>query len=187
MRIIAGELKGKKLVSFPGKSIRPTSDRVREAIFNICASNIPGAAVLDLYAGTGAFAIEALSRGAASAVLIDVSAQAVSLIRQNIVSCRLQDQAVVICWDILKNLNCLKKFQRWFDLVFLDPPYQTHAIAPTLKHLVACGALKDQALIVVEHSVHARIPEDMAEFGLHDRRQYGKTLVSFLTYMLKKS
>jgi 16S rRNA (guanine966-N2)-methyltransferase len=185
MRIIAGNLKGKKLAALTGISIRPTADRIREAIFNICASHIYDAVVLDLFAGTGAFAIEALSRGAKSAVLIDSSSQSISIIKKNIEACRLPVCTDIIQWDILKNLNCLRKGGLDFDLVFMDPPYNKDAVRPTLKNLAACGALRNEALVIIEHARSESVPDDMSEFDLTDQRKYGKTLVSFLNYMVK--
>jgi 16S rRNA (guanine966-N2)-methyltransferase len=184
MRIIAGNLKGKKLAALSGISIRPTADRVREAIFNICASHIRDAVVLDLFAGTGAFAIEALSRGAGSAVLIDSSGESISVITKNIAACRLSDRAIILQWDIIKNLNRLKKFGMEFDIVFMDPPYNKDTIRPALQNLAACGALKNEALVIIEHGKSEAIPEDVAGFELIDQRKYGKTLVSFITYVV---
>jgi 16S rRNA (guanine966-N2)-methyltransferase len=186
MRIIAGNLKGKKLAALTGISIRPTADRVREAIFNICASHIRNANVLDLFAGTGAFAIESLSRGAKSAVLIDSSIRAISIIKKNIEACRLKDQASIIQWDILKNLNCLRKFGMGFDLVFMDPPYNKDVILPTLLNLADSGTLKNEAIVIIEHAATEPVPKDLAEFELSDQRKYGKTLVSFITYMINE-
>lgn len=186
MRIIAGILKGKKLAALSGLSIRPTADRVRESIFNICASHIRDAVVLDLFAGTGAFAIESLSRGARSAVLIDSAGDSISVINKNIAACRLSDRATILQWDIIKNLNCLKKFGKEFDVVFMDPPYNNDIIRPALQNLAACGALKNEALVIIEHAKSEPIPEDVAGFELIDQRKYGKTLVSFITCVINK-
>ena len=185
MRIIAGMLKRKKLAALSGESIRPTSDRVRESIFNICASKIDDSVVLDLFSGTGAFAIESLSRGARFAVLIDSSVQSIAIIKKNITACRLNNRVNVINWDILKNLNCLNSLQLSFDLIFMDPPYNKDAVAPTLNNLSAAKALNPGATVIIEHSLSELIPEDLANFVVADQRKYGKTLVSFLNYMIK--
>jgi 16S rRNA (guanine966-N2)-methyltransferase len=186
MRIISGSLKGKKLAALSGNSIRPTADRVREAIFNICAFQIKDSVVLDLFAGTGAFAIEALSRGARSAVLIDSSVRSISVINKNIEACRLKDQTTIIQWDILRNLNCLWKVALKFDLVFMDPPYNKNSVGPTLQNLAASGSLNQDALIIIEHAAAESLPDDLSEFEISDQRKYGKTLVSFIKYMIKK-
>ncbi|MEA3429150.1 MAG: RsmD family RNA methyltransferase [Thermodesulfobacteriota bacterium] len=108
MRVISGNLKGKKLYSVLGKTVRPTSDRLRETIFNILAFHVKQAIVLDMFSGTGALGIEALSRGAESAVFIDIHNKALSVIKRNIKACKLENKTKVIKWDIIKNLNCIK-------------------------------------------------------------------------------
>ncbi|MGB9500478.1 MAG: 16S rRNA (guanine(966)-N(2))-methyltransferase RsmD [Dissulfuribacterales bacterium] len=187
MRIIGGKLKGKKLTPFRGNSTRPTTDRVRESIFNICASKISNANVLDLFAGTGALGLEALSRGAASAVFIDSATNSVKTIYKNIESCRMADRAKVIKWDILKNLNCLYGKRAIYDLIFMDPPYNENAIGPVLKNLINSDVLKTGTTIIIEHSVSKSILENIGGYDLTDRRKYGKTLVSFLTVMLQEN
>ncbi len=184
MRIIGGDLRGKRLATFQGKSTRPTADRVRESIFNICASKISNADVLDLFAGTGALGIEALSRGAASAVFIDSAANAVKMIAKNIESCKMTDRARVIKWDILKNLNCLCGKHSFYDLIFMDPPYNENAIGTVLKNLMNPDVVKNGATIIIEHSVSKSIPENIDGYDLTDQRKYGKTLVSFLTVVV---
>jgi 16S rRNA (guanine966-N2)-methyltransferase len=186
MRIIGGELKGKKLTPFRGDLTRPTADRVRESIFNICASKISNANVLDLFAGTGALGLEALSRGAASAVFIDSSANAVKTITTNIESCKMANQAKVIKWDILKNLNCLCGKRPFYDLIFMDPPYNENAIGPVLNNLMNSDVVKNGATLIIEHAVSKSIPENIDGYALTDQRKYGKTLVSFLSVVIQK-
>ena len=184
MRVIAGELKGKRLVSPRGHAIRPTSERTREAVFNILGDRVRGAVVLELFAGTGAFSIEALSRGAASAVMIERLRAAIQLIERNLAACRLEARARVIRWDITQNLDCLRHLPDRFDLVFVDPPYQQGAIGPCLRHLVACGALAAGASVVIEHAPQEALPAESTPLRLTDRRKYGKALVSFFTCVL---
>ena len=184
LRVIAGALKGKKLASPKGRGIRPTSDRTREAVFNILGDRVRGASVLELFAGTGAFSIEALSRGAARAVMLERSREALALIDRNLTACRLKARALVIRWDITRNLDCLNAMAGQFDLVFLDPPYRQGTLAPTLQHLIACGALAPGASVVIEHDPRETVPEQCAHLRLTDRRKYGKALVSFFTYVL---
>lgn len=163
---------------------RPTADRIKESVFNILAGGIGDKRVLDLFAGTGALGIEALSRGAASAVFVDQAKAALSAIRRNIRAMELEDRARVIHWNIRKNLNCLMSERQAFELVFMDPPYETNAVAPALAALVACGSLAPGARIVVEHSTR----EPVVPFGdtlvLMDQRRFGKTLVSFMDSVL---
>ena len=184
LRIIGGTLKGKKLYSVRDTSIRPTADKLRESIFNILSQRVVNAVVIDLFAGTGALGIEALSRGAESALFVDNAKKALSVLRKNIDSCKLDQKANIIKWNIRQNLNCIKSKKQHFDLIFLDPPYDQDLIKPTLFNLDKCQSLKNGACIVVEHSLFETIPTDLSAFDLLDQRKYGKTLVSFLNYVI---
>ena len=184
MRIIGGKLKGRKLRSVKGTKTRPTADRTREAIFNIIAFQVPGAAVLDLFAGTGAFGIEALSRGAHSAVFIDISNQSISVLRQNLAGLSHNSPTKVIQWDLSRNLNCLHPSALVIDLVFMDPPYNKNLIRPALGHLHSSQCLANNARIIVEHSHREPVLPDQLPFEIVDRRKYGKTLVSFFNYVV---
>jgi 16S rRNA (guanine966-N2)-methyltransferase len=185
VRIIGGELKGRRLYSIRGTAVRPTADRLRESIFNIISSCVPDAVVLDLFSGTGALGIEALSRGAESAVFIDNSKEALSVIKNNIELCDLDKRARLIKWDIKRNLNCLKSTQpSFFTLVFLDPPYNQSMIEPTLFNLDLSRSMKKEAVIVVEHAPFESIPREFAAFEVTGQRRYGKTLVSLLKYVV---
>jgi 16S rRNA (guanine966-N2)-methyltransferase len=184
LRIISGTYRGKKLKPFPGQTIRPTSDRLREAIFNILSNRVRLAVVLDLFAGTGALGIEALSRGAHSATFIEKDKTVASILEENIRSCSLTDKTQVIQWDVLKNLNCIRSIRPQINLVFIDPPYRTDMLRPALSHLHDSRALANRATLVVEHSRFEAIPTTLDVFQLEDERRYGKTLVSFLEYMI---
>ncbi len=182
MRIIGGEFKGRRLFSVKGFRVRPTLDKHRESIFNIISQDVAGARVLDLFAGTGALGIEALSRGAEFAVFVDNYSDALAAVLKNIRSCHLQSRTKIIRWNILKNLNCLKPFI--FDLVLMDPPYTMGALSRSLVNLQQCNCLKNNAVIVVEHSPDEPFPDELVSFHLYDQRRYGKTLVSFSNFML---
>lgn len=184
MRIIGGELKGRRLQSVPGARTRPTADRLKESVFNILSGSICDAVVLDLFAGTGALGLESLSRGARKAVFVDKSGKALSVIRRNIESCGLETKAKIIRWDITKNLNCLKAPEPPFNLVFMDPPYDRQVVATALKQLSRSGCLTSGALVVVEHHFQEKIEAQPSVYSLSDRREHGKTLVSFLRYMV---
>ena len=182
MRIIAGEFKGRRLHCLEGKQTRPTSDRLRETIFNILSFRTQHAVVLDLFSGTGAMAIEALSRGADFALLVDDSPQAISLITRNIRSLGLDNKARVRRWNITHNLNLLRNVRPLFSLVFMDPPYNRNMIDPTVHHLLQSASLAEQACIIIEHSVLDAVSFDHPELNLYDQRTYGKTMLSFLSY-----
>jgi 16S rRNA (guanine966-N2)-methyltransferase len=184
LRIISGKSRGKKLYSIRGTTIRPTADRLREAVFNILSIYVQNAVVLDLFAGTGALGIEALSRGAEWAVFVDNNNEALSVIERNVKSCAFDDKVNIIKWNIKKNLSCLKSIKLAFDLVFLDPPYNQSMVKPTLFNLHHSKSLGKGASIVVEHSDMESISKDLLAFEIVDQRKYGKTLVSFLNYMV---
>ena len=184
MRIIGGKFKGRKLRAFRGTRTRPTSDRTREAIFDIIAFEVRDTRVLDLFAGTGALGIEALSRGAQSAVFIDISRQALSILGENLADLSPEGPNRVIRWDLTHSLDCLHSMPRAFDLVFLDPPYNRNLIIPALDHLHRSQSLDNGARIIIEHSQLERVEPDCPPFEIVDERRYGKTLVSFFNYVV---
>ena len=184
IRIIGGDLKGRKLATVRGLKTRPTADRVRESIFNILGNCIRGAQVLDLYAGTGAMGIEALSRGAESVLFADDHKAALNALKKNIKACSLENRANTIKWNIIQNLDIIRSYRPVFNLVFLDPPYNKNMIQPTLSNLGTSRCLETGSRLVLEHSPLEPVPEILPEFEISDQRRYGKTLVSFLIYMV---
>lgn len=185
MRIVAGKFRGRRLFTPKGDRIRPTTDRVREAIFNIIASHLPDAVVLDLFAGTGALGLEALSRGAARAVFIDRSADAAALVRKNIELCRVEDRARVLQGSMIQILERLAGQGELFDLIFMDPPYGKGYIEEALKHV---GKVSDlQTLIVAEHHIKDILPASVGEWTRARERRYGDTAISFFVKDLPRS
>lgn len=183
MRVISGSCKGRKLASPAGDRTRPTADRVKEAVFNILGQQFQGLKVLDLFSGTGALAIEALSRGASSAVIVDASERAIAVIRKNVASCGFEAITRIVRWNILRNLHCLEPQGDSFDLVFLDPPYGKGMAVPTLEHLIHRGVLQDHALVVLEHAAVERLPESVGNLIQEDMRIYGRTAVRFYRWL----
>lgn len=184
LRIIAGKLRGRKLQSIRGSKTRPTAARLREAIFNILAFQIHESKVLDLFAGTGAFGIEALSRGAESVVFIDVDYDSISVLQENIQSLALENLTKIIRWDLTRSLNCLGSLRSAFNLIFMDPPYNKNLIGPALSHLHSSQCMESGARIVIEHSHREPLLKVQLPFEISDQRRYGKTLVSFLNYVI---
>ena len=183
MRIIAGEARGRRLFAPEGTETRPTADRVREALFNIIRADVPDAAVLDVFAGSGALALEAISRGAARATLIDRSPRAAAVIRRNIELMRAGDKAQLIAGDWRAALPRLKG---GYTLVFLDPPYaQVDAYPLVTGALIAAGQLADGALIVMEHSADHRIDGLDRSLEITDRRAYRDTALTLARYSSK--
>ncbi|MBI3399035.1 MAG: 16S rRNA (guanine(966)-N(2))-methyltransferase RsmD [Deltaproteobacteria bacterium] len=179
MRIIGGTAKGRRLASFRGMSIRPTTDKVREAIFNILPRLFAFKNVLDLFAGTGAIGIEALSRGAATATFVDSEPKAVKIIKKNLDVCGFIDKAAILAKDVESALNMLSKKGEKFDLIFIDPPYNTSLMGIALNHIGNKGLLAADGLIVVESSKRMIWDGELKGIELTDRRRYGDTVVSF--------
>jgi 16S rRNA (guanine966-N2)-methyltransferase len=184
VRIISGSLRGRRLTAVKGLATRPTTDRIREALFNILGTAVTGRKVLDLFSGTGALAIEALSRGAHSAVLVDNAGAALATMRKNVAACSLEAVAAIRHWDLRRRLTFLADYGGGFDLVFMDPPYHQKLVPRTLIHLHESGALADEAIVVAEHHVADELDPPPGHYRLEDQRRYGKTLVSFFKYML---
>lgn len=180
MRIIAGEMRSRTIVAPKGDDTRPTLDRTRESLFNIIAARCPQARVLDLYAGSGALALEALSRGAERAVLCDCSREAARAIRQNIAALRVEERARFLQMQDMQAVALLGREGARFDLVFLDPPYRLDT-APACAALDAAGVLDAGALVVIEHAA-ATPPAIAGPFALSDRRKYRDTMLSFYIY-----
>lgn len=155
MRVISGSARGKILEAVPGMNTRPTTDRVKESVFNILQFHIAGASVLDLFAGTGQMGIEALSRGAARAVFVDSSPKALAVIRKNIAAARVQARAEVLQTDFKQALQQLK--QQKFDILFLDPPYGGEILNSALNHVELFDILSTDGIIICESSVEDTI------------------------------
>jgi 16S rRNA (guanine966-N2)-methyltransferase len=196
LRIIAGEYRGRKLSPIRGHLIRPTADRIRESIFNILGVHTRDAVVLDLFAGTGALGLEALSRGAASTVFVDNNKMALSVVRKSIQMMGVDARTQIIRWDIGKDLNCIRAERQiepggistgqgepsltGFTLVFMDPPYNRDLVGKALIHLSRSDALSEDAVLVVEHSPSEPISKDIPGYHVVDQRVYGRISVSFL-------
>lgn len=185
MRIIAGEWRGRKLIG-PAPATRPTSDRVREALFDLLQGRWePGGAVLDLFAGTGALALEALSRGAERAVLVEADAGALRVLRRNVELCGAAGRARVLGMDGLQALRRLEREGERFRLVFLDPPYRRGLLAPAMARLAGdreqpAPLLEPEALLVVERARGEELPVGVGSFIRLEERRYGDTVVTML-------
>lgn len=176
MRVIRGVAKGRILKGPKGLQIRPASDKVKQAIFNVLG-DVRGKRVLDLFAGTGSIGIEALSRGAAQCTFVDGSREGVELIHKNLRNCRLENFSSVIFARIPAGL---RRALPQFNLIFVDPPYDQDLVNPTLRAVARQNLLAPGGTVVVEHSPREAIAGDCG-LTLTDQRKYGQTLVSFLT------
>lgn len=181
MRIIAGVFKGRRLASVKG-AMRPTSDKVREAVFNILGPAVVEARVLDLFAGTGALGLEALSRGARAAVFVEDQAASLAVLRRNVETLELTDRVQVLPLPVKLGLKKLAARRAEFELAFLDPPYGGGLAAATLKDLAAAGILVPAARVVAEHSRREALPEALDALKLTELRRYGDTRVAFYVW-----
>ena len=157
MRIIAGSARGRSIVAPAGEKTRPTQDYVRESLFNIIRWDVQDARVLDLFAGTGALSLEALSRGAKEAVLIDMDRDACQAIRKNMETSRLGAQCRLISRDYRQAMDALAAEGQKFDLVFIDPPYKMENTGEMCEQLLDKGLLSDSFLIIVEQIGRAHV------------------------------
>jgi 16S rRNA (guanine966-N2)-methyltransferase len=181
LRVIAGTSRGRRLASFAGRNVRPTPDRVREALFSILQSrlgNLSGLRVLDLFAGSGALAIEALSRGAAEACLVEKSPDSVKITRENLDCCQLAEKAVVITRDVFLALRDFSPES--FDLVFLDPPYGKGLAEQTILEINRHGLLDKNGILCAETGANEAIPEKIGRLQVFDRRRYGSVMIHFV-------
>ncbi|MGA2401531.1 MAG: 16S rRNA (guanine(966)-N(2))-methyltransferase RsmD [Syntrophobacteraceae bacterium] len=176
MRIIAGAFRGRRLHAPKGKRIRPTIDRVREAIFNIIAAEVAGAKVLDLFAGTGAMGLEALSRGAQFSFFVDQGEEAVRLIRENVQLCGVQDMSRIIQGSAASAIRRLGSENELFDLIFMDPPYGKGHIEKALE--IIGEVARNDALVIAEHHAKDEPPQVSGIWRKDRERRYGDTLIS---------
>ena len=183
MRITGGQAKGRLLASLKGLYIRPSSGRVKEAVFNLIGQDITGAKVLDLFAGTGSLGIEALSRGALWALFIDNSQQSIKLIRKNLMLCGYEPLGFVLKRDLIRGLPWRHSLmKKKFDLVFIDPPYGKKFILPILKELSDREILLSPSVVVTETSRTDNLPSVLGKLELVKTRAYGETRINIYHY-----
>lgn len=175
MRVISGKYRGRKLSAPAGKGVRPTTDRVKEAIFSVIQFQILGARVLDLFAGSGALGIEALSRGAAQCVFVDNHSAHISIIKKNLE--RIDGVYEIICADYIAALTRLKG--RRFDLVFLDPPYELDYYKKAMTFILENDIMDEDGMLVLEAGAE-NLPETDDSFEVIKKKTYGNTTVLFI-------
>lgn len=176
MRIIAGSARSRTILTPEGRDTRPTLDRVRESLFNILQLRVREARVLDLFAGSGALALESLSRGASSAVMVDHSRQAIACIRKNVETLRFSDRARIMHTDWRAAVDTLRREGAEFDLVMLDPPYAMTELTDVTEALKPL--LSDDALLIIEHDIRTT-PHVADGYDATDTRKYGIVGVTF--------
>ncbi|MFH0925948.1 MAG: 16S rRNA (guanine(966)-N(2))-methyltransferase RsmD [bacterium] len=181
MRIITGSAKGKKLKAPRGYKTRPTSDKVKEALFDILGERVIGSKFLDLYAGTGSIGIEVLSRGAWKATFVEDTSSLINLIWENLKSCDFVNNAEVIQADVKKSISSFANRQHKFDIIYIDPPYNSTLAEETLEVLAKSSILSDNHYIIVEHNNKKILPENFWGIVYQKQYEFGDTRLTFYT------
>ncbi|MDP4097591.1 16S rRNA (guanine(966)-N(2))-methyltransferase RsmD [Paenibacillus sp. P96] len=182
MRVVSGSAKGRPLKAVPGTGTRPTTDKVKEALFSMIGPYFDGGATLDLFAGSGGLGIEALSRGMDRAVFIDMEPKAIEVIRENLRKTGLDSQAEVFRNDAGRALKALAKRGTVFDAVFLDPPYRMKHGDELMNRMDELGLLQDGAVVILEYESGYSYPERFGSFNQIRKAVYGETAVSIFRY-----
>jgi 16S rRNA (guanine966-N2)-methyltransferase len=182
VRIIAGMAKGTRLQMVPGKHVRPTADRVKESLFQVIGPFFEGGWVLDLFAGTGALGLEALSRGAERAIFVDQSAVSLDVVRRNAEKTKLIDRCEMIRRDAHTILKGLQQRELRCILIFLDPPYHGKLLLPILMQIAHTRLLDEKGVIVAEHTMEADLPEHVDSLTRFRQLFYGDTGITLYRY-----
>ncbi|SIT67977.1 16S rRNA (guanine(966)-N(2))-methyltransferase RsmD [Edaphobacillus lindanitolerans] len=181
MRVISGERKGTQLKTATGMGTRPTSDKVKESLFNMIGPYFSGGTVLDLFGGSGGLAIEALSRGMDRAVIVEKDGRALSAIRDNLEKCRYTDRAELHRSDAARAVRALIKKGEAVDLLFLDPPYAKNTYYGLAGELEEAGLIRGDGLIVCEHDKTVDLPERYGSFQKKKEQTYGSTVITIFS------
>lgn len=183
MRIIGGKMRGTKLQTLEGfDTTRPTLDRVKESLFNIISMKIIDSQVLDLFSGSGALGIESISRGASKAYLCDMSPKAINVIKQNVEKTRCKDSVIILNKKHIQALEFLKQSNKKFDIVFLDPPYETELAEESTKYIIDNNLLEDEGIIIIETDNEDKLINglNVKKIDIYDTRRYGRVSLIFL-------
>jgi 16S rRNA (guanine(966)-N(2))-methyltransferase RsmD len=180
MRIISGVSKGRRLTTPKGHGVRPTSDRVKESIFNILGGEVAEKAVLDLFAGTGNLGIEALSRGARRALFVEKGRQAIRLIQRNLAQCGVEGRSEILPKDVNRAIGTLKEKGEIFDLILMDPPYGKGWVGRTMNKLQSEIIYHEDSILIIQHDRREPLPDIADRWTLIRERKIGDTVISFL-------
>ena len=176
MRIISGEHKSRRLVGGKKTRVRPTSDRVKESIFNILQEEVMGKRILDLFAGAGSLGIEALSRGAESVTFVDASSQSINVLKKNIKSLNLESRSTILRLDGLKAINKLK---RNFQMIFADPPYLKGFVQRVIDSVAQSEVLEKNGVLILEHHKKETFSFPEEKLSVLRQKKFGDTVISF--------
>ena len=178
MRVVAGERKGMPLKAIAGTTTRPTTDKVKESIFNMIGPFFEGGIALDLFAGSGGLGIEALSRGVDKAIFVEKDGKAFGTLQENIKKCRYEQYAEAFRTDAVRAVKALLKRDIQIDYLFVDPPYHKKEYYDLVEILAQEGKLTEHATIVCEHSTEIQLPENYGSFICTRKETYGGTIIS---------
>ncbi len=181
MRVIAGFYKGRRLERIQNDSIRPTSDRVKEALFSILGEKIINCRFLDLFAGSGGIGIEAMSRGAEEVIFIDSSWDSIKILKNNLKNIGLEDKAEVYNTSYTNGINKLSLRKKQLDIIYVDPPYKSNFSHNALKRIFKDNILAEYGIIILEHSIKESLEEEIVEYKLFKKKTYGNTQLLFYT------
>jgi len=181
VRVIAGLVKGRQLKTPKGSNTRPLTDRVRGALFNILSAKAVESEFLDLFAGTGAVGIEALSRGASRAVFVELNRKAVELIRENLALTGFSERAEVFLADALRAIGLLSGKGERFDLIFIGAPYDSPILAKVIEKIAESELLKPDGILIAEHRKQHQLDPFYGKIKLYREAKYGETVLNFYT------
>ncbi|AZU61406.1 16S rRNA (guanine(966)-N(2))-methyltransferase RsmD [Neobacillus mesonae] len=183
MRVVSGICKGRPLKAVPGNTTRPTTDKVKEAIFNMIGPYFDGGIGLDLFAGSGGLGLEALSRGLEKVIFIDRDPKAIQIIYENIKACRLEDQTEVFRNDADRAVKALVKRGIGFDYIFMDPPYKKQHLISLMEKMDDQNMINDNGIVVCEHSFDVKLPHTVGRLGQIKYEQYGIIAVTIYSVL----
>lgn len=183
MRVIAGLAKGKRLKAPPGNDTRPITDRIKEALFNVLGTNIADSYFLDLFAGSGSVGIEALSRNAKEAVFIDSFPLAVKAMKENIINCKFEEKAEVYCQDVFKAIEILKKNDKYFDFIYIDPPFtKEDFFDKVMEKLDNHKIYKENVVIVIRIPRKKDLNKDLTNLEHYRENIYGESCLHYYRF-----
>ncbi|MGY3714034.1 16S rRNA (guanine(966)-N(2))-methyltransferase RsmD [Sutcliffiella cohnii] len=178
MRVVSGKFKGRQLKAVPGMNTRPTTDKVKESLFNIIGPYFTGGLVLDLFGGSGSLGLESLSRGMDHVIFVDKDGKAIQTIKSNVESLQVGEQVEIYRNDAVRALNAIQKRDLQFDLILLDPPYKRHQLEQLIHKMSDLKLLKHNGQIVAEHSNDVVLPDVIGNFSIQRQETYGITVIS---------
>lgn len=184
MRVIGGKARGKSLKAPKGKNTRPITAMIKEALFNVIGPDVADSSWLDLFAGSGAVGIEALSRGARKVIFIDADKTAADIIRDNLIHCRLEQEAEVYRNDVFRAIRLLQKRSQHFDYIYVDPPFTNEAIfIPILKDLAESSLLERDGVLVLRTPRRFKVPVEIAGLACRRSDDYGESTLHYYGYI----